>query len=523
MRRIPLLSNWKIDAFDIETVSKEFFLKYRDLFIRTKVELDKFVANDAKVRADFEAKGVDTVNFAKKLLGQIVFLYFLQKKGWFGVERDAEWGAGSKKFLRQLFEGKHCKYKNFFNDILEPLFYDELSRDRSDIDHWNDRFKCKIPFLNGGLFDPIGNYSWYKTDILLPNDLFSNKIKTKEGDVGNGILDVFDRYNFTVKEDEPLEKEVAIDPELLGKTYEKFNAIRPDNFEEYKAALKSGQRGAENKFNKKFGVYYTPREIVHYMCQQSLINYLHTELNKGTASYQQIGQSQTSAFGNEAKKGQLDLTIEHRSNPKISKEDIETLIKFGEQVGENEAAVLLKNQNIAAGKQQTTTLSSKLSESIRENANRIDDALANITVCDAAIGSGAFPVGMMHEIVKTRNLLRKIMQPSSVTQASSQSHSLEKYEHEHGQDARDTYKFKRECIEKSLYGVDIDPGAVEIAKLRLWLSLVVDEEDIRNIKPLPNLDYKIVCGNSLLGYPYTPRGLEKVEILKNKLSSLKKN
>ena len=251
------------------------------------------------------------------------------------------------------------------------------------------------------------------------------------------------------------------------------------------------------------------------MCQQSLINYLHTELNKGTASYQQIGQSQTSAFGNEAKKGQLDLTIEHRSNPKISKEDIETLIKFGEQVGENEAAVLLKNQNIAAGKQQTTTLSSKLSESIRENANRIDDALANITVCDPAIGSGAFPVGMMHEIVKTRNLLRKIMQPSSVTQAASQSHSLEKYEHEHGQDARDTYKFKRECIEKSLYGVDIDPGAVEIAKLRLWLSLVVDEEDIRNIKPLPNLDYKIVCGNSLLGYPYTPRGLEKVEILKN--------
>ena len=230
------------NAFDIETVTKEFFLKYRDLFIRTKVELDKFVANDAKVRADFEAKGVDTVNFAKKLLGQIVFLYFLQKKGWFGVERDAEWGTGSKRFLRELFGGKHCEYKNYFNDILEPLFYDALSRDRSDIDHWNDQFKCKIPFLNGGLFDPIGNYKWYKTDILLPNDLFSNKIKTKEGDVGNGILDVFDRYNFTVKEDEPLEKEVAIDPELLGKTYEKFNAIRPDNFEEYKAALKRTKR-----------------------------------------------------------------------------------------------------------------------------------------------------------------------------------------------------------------------------------------------------------------------------------------
>jgi len=91
---------------------------------------------------------------------------------------------------------------------------------------------------------------------------------------GDGILDVFDRYNFTVREDEPLEKEVAIDPELLGKAYEKFNAIRPDNYEEFLKSLKSGKRGDENQFNKKFGVYYTPREIVHYMCQQSLIHYL---------------------------------------------------------------------------------------------------------------------------------------------------------------------------------------------------------------------------------------------------------
>ncbi|MFQ5771252.1 MAG: class I SAM-dependent DNA methyltransferase, partial [bacterium] len=249
-------------AFDIETVTKEFFLEYRELFLRTKEELDRIVKKDSKIKADFEAKGVDTVNFAKKLLGQIIFLYFLQKKGWFGVKRDEGWGDGSKHFLRELFEGRHGAYKNFFNDILEPLFYDALSRDRSDIDHWNDQFKCKIPFLNGGLFDPIGNYSWHNTDILLSDKLFSNKIKTKEGDTGTGILDVFDRYNFTVKEDEPLEKEVAIDPELLGKAYEKFNAIRPDNYAEFKNALKSGKKGEENKFNKKFGVYYTPREIV---------------------------------------------------------------------------------------------------------------------------------------------------------------------------------------------------------------------------------------------------------------------
>ena len=219
------------DAFNIEKVTKEFFEKYRGLFIRTKEELDEAVSADPKVRREFESKRIDTVNLANKLLGQIIFLYYMQKKGWFGVARDAAWGQGSRNFLRELFDKKHGDYKNFFNDILEPLFYDALRRDRSEDDHYYPAFKCKIPFLNGGLFDPMNNYDWVKTDILLPNELFHNQTKTKEGDVGDGILDIFDRYNFTVKEDEPFEKEVAIDPELLGKAYEKFNAIRPDNYD----------------------------------------------------------------------------------------------------------------------------------------------------------------------------------------------------------------------------------------------------------------------------------------------------
>jgi len=173
-------------AFDIETVTKEFFKEYRELFIRTKEELDKVVKNDSKIKADFGAKGVNTVDFAKKLLGQIVFLYFLQKKGWFGVGRDAKWGTGSKHFLRELFKKEHSDYKNFFNDILEPLFYEALriGEERKQDDYYYSRFNCKIPFLNGGLFDPIGNnggYNWVHTDICLPDSLFSNKNKTKEG------------------------------------------------------------------------------------------------------------------------------------------------------------------------------------------------------------------------------------------------------------------------------------------------------------------------------------------------------
>ena len=460
-------------SFDIETVTKEFFLKYRELFLRTKEELDRVVEKDPKIAADFEAKGVDTVNFAKKLLGQIIFLYFLQKKGWFGVGRDDDWGTGSKHFLRELFEKKHLSAgalaqaggdylpapqsnaprqagNNFFNDILEPLFYEALRRDRSDDDGYYKLFDCKIPFLNGGLFDPIGNYDWVHTDILLPDKLFSNTNKTKQGDVGDGILDIFDRYNFTVKEDEPLEKEVAIDPELLGKAYEKFNAIRPDNFDEYKKALKSGKSGEENKFNKKFGVYPTPREIVHYMCQQSLINYLATEL-EGKAKKEAI-----EFFILEGEK-----YIEHL---KTAKEKREKNANYQGDYKEKEHFIELK-----------------------KHANEIDNSLSKIKVCDPAVGSGAFPVGMMTEIVKARMFF-------------VETGCLEKiYINSHQEKVNRTpYNFKRDCIEYSLYGVDIDPGAVEIAKLRLWLSLIVDEQNIKNIKPLPNLDYRIMQGNSLI-------------------------
>lgn len=461
----PTLSELE-HAFNIETVTKEFFEKYRGLFIWTKEELDRVVNTDSIVRTEFEKKNINSVDLAKKLLGQITFLYYLQKKGWFGVPRNAEWGEGSKNFLRELFEGRHGLYNNFFNDILEPLFFEALRLDRSYDDHYYSRFNCKIPFLNGGLFDPMNNYDWVKTDILLSNVLFSNSNKTKEGDIGNGIIDIFDRYNFTVKEDEPYEKEVAIDPELLGKAYEKFNAIRPDNFNEFVAALKSGKKGEESKFNKQYGVYYTPREIVHYMCQQSLINYLYSELNPKTV-YQKFDNPQLDLLGNSAKEGQLDLMVEHRVDPEISKEDLALLVQNGENWRENEARV---NE---AGK-ETGTYYYKLPESIRMNAALIDNKLASVMVCDPAVGSGAFPVGMMSEIVKIRQVLEIFIN-----------------------NKRTNYEFKRECIENSLYGVDIDPGAIEIAKLRLWLSLVVDEDDPQNIKPLPNLDYKIVCGDSL--------------------------
>jgi type I restriction-modification system DNA methylase subunit len=413
------------DAFSVEAVTKEFFTKYAQLFGEIQKALDSLVENDKAIRQEFSKTGANTADFAKKLMGQIVFLYFLQKKGWLGVPKDDDWGSGPHDFLRQLAAARKGKYENFFNDVLEPLFYDTLATDRGHA-AWCDRFQSRIPFLNGGLFEPLGGYNWRKIDIPLPNSLFTNT-KQFEGDiVGTGVLDIFDRYNFTVNEAEPLEKEVAIDPEMLGKVFE--NLI-------------------EENLRKGLGAYYTPREIVHFMCQETLVNYLDHALNK-------------------------DKEL-------VPRAEIETFIQLGEQISHYEAV--------------DAKYLIKMPKSIQLQARVIDHALEDITVCDPAVGSGAFPVGMMTEIVRARSALTPYFNDLN---------------------ERTPYKFKHDAIQHSLYGVDIDAGAIEIAKLRLWLSLVVDEDAVKQVKPLPNLDYKIVAGNSLLGFPFKSQRLHDIEKLK---------
>jgi hypothetical protein len=395
-------------AFSIETVTNEFFTKYTDLFLRMKEALDTLLENDPQLKADFKEKDVDTVDFAKKTMGQMAFLYFLQKKGWFGVAPNKEWGTGVKNFLREVFERREKYGENFFDNVLEPLFYKALAIDRGDKnDIYSELNDCRMPFLNGGLFEPMNGYSWSDTHIRLPDELFSNNTKTKEGDIGNGILDVFDRYNFTVNESEPLEQEVAVDPEMLGKVFENLLKI---------------------KDRKSKGAFYTPREIVHYMCQESLINYLETE-----------------------------------TNSLIPKVDIESFIQQGSQIIQNDKSIIDQGGN--KGKLL-------LRQSVIDQAEELDDLLANIKVCDPAVGSGAFPLGMLNEIVTARTILGI-----------------------HLRSDLSAYKLKLHAISNSIYGVDIDPGAVEIAKLRFWLSLVVEED---NPTPLPNLEHKIMQGNSLV-------------------------
>ncbi|MCK4307007.1 N-6 DNA methylase, partial [candidate division WOR-3 bacterium] len=443
-------------AFSVEAVTKQFYQDYRILFQKLTTELSYISERNSKLKEEFESKSIDTTNFSKKLLGQIVFLYFLQKKGWLGVRKNEKgdfkpWGTGPKNFLRQLFEKQFTQYDNFFNDVLEPLFYEALATERTN-DYYS-RFNCKIPFLNGGLFEPIGDYNWQETDILFNNNLFTE------------VFDTFDLYNFTVREDEPLEREVAVDPEILGKVFEKLGAINDKNFDEWKKIIRSSKKSEETKFNKRYGAYYTPREIVHYMCQQSLINYLDTAVNIGEVPVVKTPALQKKIFGKPDPEQTTLKTTRYKTI--ISKEDIEELVRKGEFAVEHDIA---KEEGTKSYKYQVP-------ESIRKNAKVLDEKLASIKVCDPAIGSGAFPVGMMHEIVKARNVL--------TTYLDSRTN-------------RSIYEFKRDCIQDSLYGVDIDPGGIDIAKLRLWLSLVVDEDEYYKIKPLPNLDYKIMQGNSLI-------------------------
>jgi len=341
-----------------------------------------------------------------------------------GCFKTAGWGNGEKDFVRYLFA--NYKGEKFFDDFLEPLFYEALNQKRGNNSFYK-RFNCKIPFLNGGLFEPLENYEWRRSQFGIPNELFSNKDIKGDRDA-DGILDVFDRYNFTMNEDEPLEREVAVDPEMLGKIFENL--------------LDASDR-------KSKGAFYTPREIVHYMCAESLVNYL-------------VGKTG------------------------VPYDDMKAFIVDGE---------LMKDEDY------NNRGARKLPQTIHDNLRDIDKALETIKVADPAVGSGAFPLGMLSEIVKARNNITYYY-ASEFKTAEERARIFEQ---------RDPYTLKWQTIQRCIFAVDIEASAVDIAKLRLWLSLVVDEDlsptfDEQRIgitkqkdpRPLPNLDYNIMCGNSLI-------------------------
>jgi len=309
-------------------------------------------------------------DYVKKLMGRLVFLQFLQKKGWLGVAANAEWGSGDQEFIQNLFE--QCKDKDHFVDgVLEVLFNDlntERKNDNSQLSIFN--YQLKVPYLNGGLFERDATDD---TEFPLPAEYMKS------------LLDFFASYNFTIDENDPDDAEVGVDPEMLGRIFE--NLLED---------------------NKDKGAFYTPKEIVTYMCRESLIAYLQTDIE--------------------------DEATKEALRQFVTTHDVE-------QLGTN-----------------------------KKFRQQVDEALKTVKICDPAIGSGAFPMGLLKELFLCRTALEGIEQSKAA-------------------------EIKKHIIQQNIYGVDIEKGAVDIARLRFWLSLIVDEE---TPQALPNLDFKIMQGNSLL-------------------------
>lgn len=495
------------EAFSVEKVTNEFFNLYKEKYIQLKEYLD---TNEEFVQ-EATIRNFTSEQFAKKLMGQIVFLYFIQKKGWLGVEaipvtmtekqyknaffargtksreiipkvyaqqpdgtyrivfselqalsdEDEEflagivkgkpWGSGPKDFMRRMFDGCVEAGKNYFDDYLEPLFYTGLNKNRGENGFYAPLHR-RIPFLNGGLFEQLDNYEWENNNFAIPNELFSNK--AEKGRDADGILDIFDRYNFTMNEDEPMEREVAIDPEMLGKVFENLLDV---------------------KDRKSKGAFYTPREIVHYMCQETLINHLviKTELPEA---------------------------------------DIRDFILYGDLMKDEDTAKEVREGT------QDMLISSNIFD-LKSGVNRLkelDDILANVKVADLAVGSGAFPLGMLNEIVKARETLSAYM---AIGMNAFQKKTFYAYD-------RKPYDLKVNTIKNCIFACDIEASAVDIAKLRLWLSIVIDDEIVEDAgngefdahtKPrqLPNLDCNIICGNSLIDEFKGNKLINESELLHN--------
>ena len=373
------------EAFNVEALSQEFFGKYKaqyEAFVNYMVDPANGMRQDfIDTHFDHSSMTADKIrdreekpirDYVKKLLGRIVFLHFLQKKGWLGVPTGKEWGEGDRDFMLKLFENASPEQKeNFLDEVLEGLFANGLDTNRSDNGDVYDTgvqgfCNCKIPYLNGGLFE---------------RDALDEKTSRFPAKYFESLLTMLSQYNFTIDENDPNDAEVGVDPEMLGRIFE--NLLED---------------------NKDKGAFYTPKEIVQYMCRESLIAYLQTD----------------------------------------QKEDDKKRIR-----------------------QFVTTHEV---ESLGELKKEVEQKLIDVKICDPAIGSGAFPMGLLRELF----FCRSAIEPNIVEKAAD---------------------IKRHIIQNNIYGVDIERGAVEIARLRFWLALIVDE---KSPEVLPNLDFKIMQGNSLL-------------------------
>jgi hypothetical protein len=370
------------ESFDYEPTNREFYKVLVEHFDILVAHLTKqgFTANDAKL-------------FGVRLFGRLLFLWFLRKK---------EFLNPAVEYFSVTSADDQTQY---YRTKLEPLFFTVLNAEIKD------RAEDTVtPYLNGGLFEDIAVDHYKDARLTFPPSFFAS-LYTK-----------LDHYNFTADEGTSEYEQVAIDPEMLGRVFENLLASLHDE---------TGSQARKAK-----GAFYTPREIVDYMCTESLIEYLKTKLPETPTRDRHLRELVTMS----------ESTFRDQDHNK--RRDFENA--FGKK-----AAL---------------------------------DALEEVRVLDPAVGSGAFPIGMLHLLVKVFVRLNPALE-------------------------RNLAKLKREILSRSLYGADIDQMAIQIARLRAWLSILVDMEELKKVDPLPNLDFKFVCANTLLPlaktdglFDYTSKG-----------------
>lgn len=358
-----------LDAFSVEALSKDFFNEYKDLY-------NQFCGFLFKHRADVDYFGKEFLqwedkylrDYVKKMMGRITFIYFLQRKGWMN---------GDMEYMQKAFANSACQ-DDYLDAFLEPLFFGVLNTkpedrkalfakegwDLSLLEEWKD-----VPYLNGGLFERDDQD---KPKSKFPAEMFKD------------LFDFYARYNFTIDENDPDDAEVGVDPEMLGHIFE--NLLED---------------------NKDKGAFYTPKEIVRYMSEESIAQYLKTHAE-------------------EALHSAIDALIKERKVDEVL---------------------------------QTKAVASAIYALLQE-----------VKVCDPAIGSG----GVLNVLYHARLMLYGFIKPQQEFSPAD---------------------VKREIIQNNIYGVDIEKGAIDIARLRFWLSIVVDSNQP---EALPNFDYKFMQGNSLL-------------------------
>lgn len=455
-----------VKRFDVEVVRKEFFNNYLDLYIRLYREIIK----DEEFAKNLKTQSIDLVSFTKTLLWKIIFLYFIQKKGWLWVEKNGEyWKNWDKDFMRNLWNDfKNNTEKTvwektwfFYNDYLEHLFYEWLNKDNRQENDLNNYFNFKVPYLNWGLFKKDYE-NWNTNRAHISNEIFSNTKQT-------GILDIFDTYNFTIDEDDLYDKEVAIDPEMLWKIFEKMISISEENiwkileeFNKNEESWKKAKLEIDNVLNKKLGAFYTPREIVHYMTKESLIAYL-------------VNNLKWKKEGNEIK---IRKVFDY-------KEKFLTIHEVNLEKEFNEVWEIIED---------------------------VIDKLDKIKILDPAIWSWAFPMWLLHEIYTLKYYIFDVFY-----REFNMFWNKEVKDFIWEDEKISVYKIKKNIIQDNIYWVDISPWAIDIARLRFWLSLVVDEE---TPEPLPNFEFKFVCANTLIPLDEEHSLWEDLE-LKNKLESIR--